>query len=280
MVKICDAVLTDLLVNPMVPGREATTDSEAVEEIRLERKNIEIVDVDALIASDKEKSRFDYFGKEFDILCDPSTITNERRSGLILSPPLFLSGISFIDLPNLTKPRQDGCPSRPLVGIVGNTTAANSGIRAILDADELPRYRKLLIDWLDDGENQCPKGQEGYQAVRVLPSHSAAARAFCNREFHYYLGDQEIIAHNARQIPGCEFDQAARTFTTDRYAIFGKIDYTDPLRAPWVARFFEVLSQKVPFSPSILDTAFSDTFIGTEKSRALELFFWSIRGPQ
>ena len=280
IVKICDAVLTDLLANPRDPGSEvAENGTEGDETVRLERENIKIVDVDRLIARDKDKSRFDYFGTEFDILCDPSTITNERRSGLILSPPLFLSGISFIDLHSLPKPRPEGCPKRPLIGLVGNTTAANSGIRAILEANELPRYRKLLIDWLDDGENQCAQGQEGYKAVRILTSHTAAAKAFCNREFHYYLGDQEIIIHSARQIPGCEFDQAARTFTTDRYAIFGKIDYSDADRALWVTRFFEVLSQKVPFSPSILDTAFADTFVGTKKSRALELFFWSVRGP-
>ncbi len=281
IVKICDAVLTELLANPRNPGAEVAEEGAAVDDaIRLDRDNIEIVNVDRLIARDKERSRFDYFGSEFDILCDPSTITNERRSGLILSPPLFLSGISFIDLHGLPKPRGDGCPSLPLIGLVGNTTAANSGIRAILKAKELPRYRDLLIDWLDDGENQCAKGREGYKAVRILTSHNAAAKAFCNREFHYYLGDQEIIINSARQIPGCDFDQAARTFTTDRYAIFGKIDYADADRALWVTRFFEVLSQKVPFSPSILDTAFSDTFIGTEKSRALELFFWSIRGPK
>ncbi len=280
IVKICDAVLTDLLANPRTPPLDDQQEGAAREETdKLLRKNIQIVDVDELVARNPEKSRFDYFGEEFDILCDPSTITNERRTGLILSPPLFLSGISFIDLHSLGKPTRDGCPTRPLIGLVGNTTAANGGIRAILEANELPRYRRLLIDWLDDGENQCPKSKESYQAVRILTSHSEAAKAFCNKEFHFYLGDQEIIINSARQIPGCEFDQAARTFTTDRYAIFGKINYANPDSALWVTRFFEVLSQKVPFSPSILDTAFSDTFIGTEKSRALELFFWSIRGP-
>lgn len=280
IVKICDAVLTDLLANPIrqeVPAIENR--SAYTKTFRLLRDNIKIVEVDELVSRDKEKSRFEYFGSDFDILCDPSTITNERRNGLILSAPLFLSGVSFINLRSLPSPKREGCPRVPLIGLVGNTTAANGGIRAILEADELPRYRGLLIDWLDDGSNQCPKGKADYEAVEIYATHADASKAFCNKEFHYYLGDQEIIINSARQIPGCEFDQAARTFTTDRYAIFGKIDYIDAERARWVTRFFEVLSQKVPFSPSILDTAFADTFIGTEKSRALTLFFWSVRGP-
>lgn len=280
IVKICDAVLTDLLANPIRQTVPATqSKQEYTKTFRLLRDNIEIVEVDALVSRDKEKSRFEYFGSDFDILCDPSTITNERRNGLILSAPLFLSGVSFINLRSLPSPKREGCPRVPLIGLVGNTTAANGGIRAILEANELPRYRGLLIDWLDDGSNQCPKGKADYEAVEIYATHAEASKAFCNEEFHYYLGDQEIIINSARQIPGCEFDQAARTFTTDRYAIFGKIDYIDAERSRWVTRFFEVLSQKVPFSPSILDTAFADTFIGTEKSRALTLFFWSVRGP-
>ncbi len=273
IVKICDAVLTDLLLSPL------PTDTKGAM-MRLTQSDIEVVDVDELVAKDPEESRFQYFGTEFDILCDPSTITNDRRDGLILSPPLFLSGISFIDLPSLYKPKLDVCPKLPLIGIVGNTTAASSGIKALLNANELPIYKSLLVDWLDDGENKCGKDSEDYKAVKIYASHAAASEAFCNKEFYYYLGDQEIIDHSVRQIPTCEFDRAARTFTIDRYAIYGKIDYANHERALWTARFFEVLSQKVPFSPSILDTAFSDTFVGTEKSRALELFFWSVRGPK
>ncbi|WP_254446556.1 hypothetical protein [Ruegeria sp. HKCCD8929] len=268
MIKICDAVLTDMLVNPAGEGGRFTN------------RDLRIVDVDELVMKNPEKSRFEYFGEEFDILCDPATITNDRRSGLILSPPLFLSGISFIDLPELPKPRQDGCPSLPLVGLVGNTTAAQTGIRAVLEADELPRYNALLVDYLNDGKTNCAKEEIEYEAVRIFASHSEAAEAFCDREYYYYLGDHEIITANARLIPGCDFEHSGRTFTTDRYAIFGQIDYQNTERALHVARFFEILSQKVPFSPSILDTAFSDTFIGTEKSRALELFFWSVRGSK
>ncbi|SFT50897.1 type 2 periplasmic-binding domain-containing protein [Sedimentitalea nanhaiensis] len=284
MVKICDAVLTNMLINPVDKSDPFT------------EQDIVIVDVDALVAQNPEGSRFDYFGTlppngparltgdKFDILCDPATITNERRSGLILSPPLFLSGISFIDRPDVTKPPQPArneCPSHPIFGLVGNTTAAQSGIRAILAADELPRYRSLLIDFLNERPSTCAKGPQNYSAVKVYAGHTQAAKAFCqdDPEFYYYLGDQEIISANARMNPGCEFENAGRTFTTDRYAIFGKLNYDTPNRALHVARFFEILSQKVPFSPSILDTAFSDTFIA-DKSRALELFFWSIRGPQ
>ena len=278
--QICDAVLTDLLANPItrtVEIQKGQTETQVLHS--LIESDIETINVDNLVAQNPDKSRFEYFGTHFDILCDPSTITNERRNGLMLSPPLFLSGISFIVLHDLQRPKRDGCPSKPLIGVVGNTTAVNGGILAILKANELPAYRDLLIDWLDDGKNQCPKSKETYEAVKTYSSHAEAAKAFCDKKFHFYLCDQEIIIHNARQIPGCEFDQAARTFTTDRYAIFGKIDYEDADRQRWVTRFFEVLSQKVPFSSSVLDTAFSDTFFGTDKSRALELFFWSVRGP-
>ncbi|MER8394944.1 hypothetical protein NKH10_24000 [Mesorhizobium sp. M1340] len=54
----------------------------------------------------------------------------------------------------------------------------------------------------------------------------------------------------------------------------------DPDRKLLVARFFEILSQKTVFNPSILDKAFSDTFQGVSPSRKLEIFYWSVRGER
>ncbi|MEM6339905.1 MAG: hypothetical protein AAF729_02045 [Pseudomonadota bacterium] len=301
MVKICDAVLNEMMIDPRGPD--------------LTSQEIEVVDLDTRLreTAGVKGSRFRFLKPgegqpeaEIDILCDPATITNERRAGLIISPPVYLTGISYVTRRGEQRSRdqrnEEGCP-RPLqqqpdrvqflFGLVGNTTAANAGIRALLDTGEMPQDREALIRFLR-GESDCrndgqikniiDRMEDERQVlasgpVLLFKTHKDAAEAFCNGEIFYYVGDREIVTANAGTIPGCEFDNGNRTFTMDRYAIFGRVDYeTDPARALLVARFFEVLSQKILSHPSILDQAFYDTFHPTAPTRTLEIFFRSVRG--
>ncbi|MEY8829060.1 substrate-binding periplasmic protein [Sedimentitalea sp. XS_ASV28] len=275
MSKICDAVLADMQVT-----RPADSNSFSYSDVK-------VVDVDCLIQEDERKgtpkpSRLEYLGDRIDILCDPATITNARRHGFILSPPLFLSGMGLINRGAERIGNRD-CPDKPLIGYVRNTTAALAGIPKILQANELKSFSDLLRAYVRDQTNSCSTALSTSVVVQGYETHEKAAQAFCRGDFYYYIGDREIITYNARNIPGCgaEIEGAGQTYSNDRYAIYGKISHRKgtEIRDLRIARFFEILSQKVVVSPSLLDTAYESTFY-EKPSRKLESFYWNIRGPR
>jgi len=258
--------------------------------------------------------RFNGMGQKFDILCDPATISNERRSGLTVSSPLFLTGISYITPPQEPIPRNACANDLSLIGIVRGTNAATHGLKTLIKAHELPQFEKELTDYLkgmkpcEDNnpsvEDNNPSVEDNNPSVEDnKPSvednnpsvednkpnkplvwdyinHKKAAEAFCKNEIFYYVGDLEVITENARANPGCDYENGSQTYTTDRYAIFGKpITDSNPLeRRLRVARFFEILGRKTVFTPSILDDAFKSTFYGMQPSEKLDVFYQSIRG--
>jgi hypothetical protein len=310
MVKICDSVLNEMIVDPR-PG------------LSLSRTRIEIVDIDERMREARTNGnaqdiggRFRYLVREpgegapepiIDILCDPATINNERRRGLMISPPVYLTGISYVSQRRMRTAQGpgDSCPQPSfqeegridfLFGVVGNTNAATSGIRALVAAEEMPQDRDALIQFLrgEDPQETCRVSQEILRQIKqseerlsaawvggpvlAFTTHAEAAQAFCDGEIYYYVGDREIIVNSVASIPGCEYGNGTRTFTTDRYAIFGRIDYDNPEQAKLVARFFEILSQKILSHPSIMDQAFYDTFHPTQPTKTLDFFFRSVRG--
>jgi len=228
------------------------------------------------------KSRLKYLGAEIDILCDPVTITNSRRHDYILSPPLFLSGIGLISIK--VNNIQGECPDKPILGFVGGTTAVEEGLPNILKTKELKSYSKFLQDYLQTNNNQCNSIFTDTVLVKDYPNHQKAAEAFCNDEFSYYIGDREIITFNARDVKGCadKIIGAGETYTNDRYAIYGKFSYKSENininRDIQIARFFQILSQKVLINPSVLDSAFKNTF-HKQPSQKLRFFYRNIRGP-
>ncbi len=364
MVRICDAALAEMLVDPKTSG--------------LSPGEVRVYDIDkqALLeeggtpeqAKDKSKQkpgapsgqqttagpaeatkgdpvgkRFEDLGQKYDILCDPATMTNARRD-MIVSPPVFLTGISYLSPKNQPAPA-DPCGSsgepatatqtaqpqtetqafkpeqaapgggggppgvdtdknankRTLFGFVAGTTSQDRGIKALINAREMPKFEEHMFAALrhdTDGAWAC---KNGTTLVRQYPNHMVAAQKFCeNQEFYYYLGDLEIIRSYAEAIPGCKFDNGAVTYTNDRYAVFGRairgaavnsdsstgpsagevFSHTNSERELRVARFFSILTQKVIFNPSVLDKAYDDTFPGLPQSRKLKLFYWSIRGER
>ncbi|SHG86256.1 extracellular solute-binding protein, family 3 [Kaistia soli DSM 19436] len=294
MVRICDAVLVEMVLDgdPLVD---------------LKFGDIGFYDIDkAAQATDaaandgaSPSGRFADLGKRFDILCDPATITNDRRDDFSVSPPLFLTGISYITrkgAPQLGRICADR--KRSLIGLVGGTTAATEGIRALLDAHELPELHRPMIDFLtpspkpgDVKLDSCgfnPADPGFKPRIQTYKTHTAAAKAFCDGEFYYLVGDLEIITANVRMVPGCDYENGTSTYTNDRYAVFGRTRPAMAGESPvdtmarrlLVARFFQIMSQKVVFNPSILDKAFGDTFLGVSPSRKLEIFFWSVRGER
>jgi hypothetical protein len=178
--------------------------------------------------------------------------------------------------------------SKPIIGLVGGTTAETEGLRALLNARELPNYRAAIVSYLNgpsvvDGTKKTPCKGDTAGRIKKYKNHAEAAKAFCDGAFLYYLGDLEIITANVKAIAGCDYDGGTRTYSNDRYAIFGDPRPDDSGSVPverklLVARFFETLTQKTVFSPSILDKAYMDTFDKATPSRKLSVFYWSVRG--
>jgi ABC-type amino acid transport substrate-binding protein len=292
IVRICDAVLAEMILerkmvlepNAKEPNMRSTLQFEDIGYYDIDQKKAEIERENERLSAMRLPTkptdvRFPNLGGKFDILCDPATITNDRRDkNYFVSAPLFLTGVSYITRRGETPPKKkDAC--KGLIGVVGGTTAPKEGIRALLNANELPSYKDELMSFLRD-ENLGCLPDEKRPIVKNYQTHSAAAQAFCKGEFYYYVGDLEIITENVKAVVGCDYDNGTSTYTNDRYAIFGSAISGHTERKLLVAKFFEILSQKVVFYPSVLTKAFSDTFQGVSPSRKLELFFWSVSGEK
>lgn len=288
MVYLCDEVLQNL----MLPGPNLRNP--------LGIDQIAVVDVDALMSRTDEgaNDRLIFLGGRIDILCDPATINLERVRNFAVSPPLFLTGVSYLTRSANTLPdSREECLDKgaALIGVVGSTNAAEHGIRAILAADEWKNYKENILTELKGG-SPCPQllppeaetqgatpGQKKNPVGGFIwagTTHKEVAAEFCNGNISYYVGDLEIILENARSIPGCDPIPAAQSFTNDRYAIFAQINYTETWKAPHIGRFFEVLNREIASSDSLLDRAYGAEFGDATKSRKLELFFWSMRGAR
>jgi ABC-type amino acid transport substrate-binding protein len=280
MVYICDEVLKQMLINQSGTPQTLSKDIRVVNVDNEMRKEGAVTD------------RFDLLANgEIDILCDPASINRDRVRRFAVSPPLFLTGIGYLQLkaePAHTR-GQLSCKNRARVGVVGSTNAASDGIAAILRAGEWKKYRENIIGDLRSGEKNTtldipnctaeapPDGK--LLEVWYAPTHTELARAFCDGLVTYYVGDLEIISQHVLEFPGCEVSSGGQSFTSDRYAIFADINYvTKPWKAERIARFFEVLNREIITSVSLLDRAYVATFGAAPRSQALELFFWSIRG--
>lgn len=269
VVQICDEVITQI-------KREPTRNLD-----------IKVVKVSA---QDRFKKLRD---GTIDILCGPSTIKEERIYDLLVSVPIYLSGISFA--------KQKEFPNKycgHLVGFVGTTTAQTDGIREILAEGEWPRYNKTLTDYLsnpDAWENDDPDcvnseliqgGEKNPEAlnksndtpIKAFKDHNALADAFCNNDVLYYVGDIEIVSAKLSERKSCEFELANRTFSEERYAIYTRSPSTSTDKALYLFKFMGELARQIYKPDSLLIKSFKNNFIGYQPSPKLELFYWSITG--
>lgn len=277
MVYICDEVLRELMLTG--PGLPPALTSD----------QIAVVEIDELMTDPDRagRDRFTLLGDKIDILCDPASINLERVRNFAVSPPLFLTGVSYLTREDNIPPSRDRCPDpgKALIGIVGSTNAAQHGIRAIVEADEWSQYKSSVLGAIKGGSaaaGRCPVAPSDTSGGYIFAgkTHEEVARAFCNGDVSYYVGDLEIILEHARMEPGCDPIPAAQSFTNDRYGIFAQIDYSKTAKALQIGRFFEVLNREIASSDSLLDRAYNAEFGDATKSRKLELFFWSLRGAR
>ncbi|WP_299845646.1 transporter substrate-binding domain-containing protein [uncultured Jannaschia sp.] len=265
MIYICDEVLKQMLIE------ENDTPDLLADQIKA-------IDIDNLEQGtiNPNEDRLNLLGDKFDILCDPATIDRERVRQYAVSPPLFVTGIGFLQREGRAPALPSSCTEgKALIGVVGATNAVNYGVNAILRGREWNRYRNDIYQALNDSL-ECPG-----RIISVGSSHTDVARRFCSdkEEISYYVGDLEIISAHARLIPGCNFITSSGSFTYDRYGIFARIDYKkEKEKALLLTRFFEVLNREIMTSDSLLDRAYFAEFGERARSPALETFFWSIRG--
>ena len=278
MVYVCDDVLKQMLIaQPDAPS--------------MSPDQIVVLDVDDLARDQREAfpdtsfDRLDLLGDKIDILCDPASINPDRVKRFAVSPPLFITGVGYLTLKGAVPPAGPCQVEKALIGFVGATNAASQGIRTIVNAGEWRSYKTSIIAALRDAEPEndpCPPpfGIDGEGGVFWEGNtHDEVARRFCNGDITYYVGDLEIITEHAGRVAGCDFSSGAKSFTTDRYAVFAQIDYqSEPEKAQLIGRFYEVLNREIATSASLLDRAFIATFGEAKRSQKLELFFWAMRG--
>lgn len=229
-----------------------------------------------------KEGRFERLGADVDILCDPATITRDRVKRFAVSPPLFATGISFLTLKDIVQPDPEdlGRENVPtFIGVVGHTTALDIGIDKIIDSGEWNRHKKKVTTALRATGDSEDARQTRHGVIKAFDTHADLARAFCDKDVVHYIGDLEMISYYANGYSGCDWQRAPRSYTSDRYGIFAHIDYTGkPDKAILIGRFFEVLNREIATRDSLLDRAYRATFREQEKTRALELFYWSVRG--
>lgn len=293
MVAICDEVLRQMLItseDSRLPGvlriKHVVIEDVMAERETIERngKSIKVItpDGDDVSAQIPIRTRLDLLGPKIDILCDPATLTRDRVKRFAVSPPLFLTGIGYLTRQGYVQPAVICRKNGAFIGLVGGTTANSRGVNEIVKAGEWRTVRKSVIAELR-GRNGCgPQPEDGptQSVIMEFESHDQAARAFCEGTIDYYVGDLEIIQEHTRSVYGCDIKRGAKTFTEDRYAIFAKFDYTDPVKALWIGRFYDILNREIYGEDSVVSKAYNATFEKDSESRKLQLFFWGLSGSR
>ena len=245
------------------------------------------VDVQVVDASNRF-SRLEHqsgAGTPIDILCDPTTITDDRLYRFLASPPIYLSGITFASQP--TMPPDPPCAS--IVGVVDETTAALTGVQQILAGGNWGVYAPRIRAALGGGPppaaagapacNSLNDNREQQQPILYKGTHDELAAAFCNKEVLYYVGDIEIVNRKLSSIPDCAFTDGALTYTDERYAILARVPTPeDGAKARYLLKFFEILSREILSQNSIMMDAFQAAFPGYTASPKLQALYWGLIG--
>lgn len=267
-----------------------------------------IVEAVPVTADDRFQKLMD---DELDILCDPATATQDRTENLMASLPIYLSGVSFAShSANATAARLDArrraaeeanaaekdpyydLDCMHLVGLVSNTTAETKGLAAIRASGEwgsdASSVQSYLEGWNKDEEfrdaEACQedaahgrnrKDQPKVNPVRIFATHDEVADAFCKFRVKYYVGDIEII--NRALASRCSYQDAAITYTDERYTIFTRVPGGDA-RGPLIGKFLKTLSSRVYATDSILIEAYRETLHGYHPTKKLQLLMWSLSG--
>ncbi|NVK20302.1 MAG: transporter substrate-binding domain-containing protein [Methylocystaceae bacterium] len=265
--------------------------------LKLRRPNLTVT-VKELHASDRFKALgFEENGRDqedrsnqIDILCDPASINAVRANQLIASSPVFISGVTFA-FPH-PFPNAIDCITR--VGTVRGTTSKDDGVRAILNSGSWSTFSAQIEFSLaeigngkDANEVFLDTCEEfGIPIIRKFDTHTELADEFCAGKVLYYVGDIDILRRKVSNVANCNAVIEPRTFTQERYGIFGRSPTATGTNTQLILEFFQILQSKVTAKESdgnsLLISAYNSTFIEGESSAdpsvALQSLFWSLSG--
>ena len=213
----------------------------------------------------------------YDVLCDPATVTVERARLGVFSPPVFVSGISFVfsarndaelyrrwvewgedesekngsasaaeaaaGLPDCAAVDAGGRAVQARVGALAATTAADFVERvAVQGGDEVP-------------------GLGGHTCLAEVDSHDDGFDALCDGELSYYFGDRDILAAQLtrRRAAGreCGLVLSRRFLTVEPYALFLRSDDAGFI-SDFMVAFYEVFGAEEGGPRELFATYFPD----------------------
>ncbi|MBO9402534.1 hypothetical protein [Shimia sp. R9_3] len=138
-------------------------------------------------------------------------------------------------------------------------------------------------------DEACPE----FPVIKHYATHRQLARAFCDNDVLYYVGDVEIVRAMLQREKCIDSSIIApATFTVERYGIYTALPQREVLTAAILVFLSELSLQihggyigdeksgaVVKESPSaLLDIVYEQTFEGYSPSRNLLDFFWNITG--
>ncbi len=253
---------------------------------------------------------------QIDILCDPATITQERLAipGVMVSPPVYLSGVGRAET---TRDQWAGhwpCIG-PIAGVVEGTTAPRS-VRLIAENFGFGETFSPLVLAHPDVDNvvldakekesltRCPGAVEQITrdvgpvatyvsaevaetdpsaafVVRSYPDHEALAKALCDGEIYYSVGDLEIVTLALQtymeKVPDCPARADPQVYSEERYGVFVRVSDQMTETDQLALAFLRQLSIDIhKGQDSLLVRSFSDNFDRQKISRSLDLFLWNI----
>ncbi len=196
--------------------------------------------------------------REFDMVCDPTSVTIERIGKLIFSRTLFVSGGSYLQsnralddvydnsLTTLTSRVDNELPITLAQGEAFETDASLSNVRSTS-----LNVQRRVIACADLSDSQIPGAILGYvrettgealinkalssesppvsvanfqvMCSRGFPSHQAAIIALCNSDITHHFGDRDIInsalLRYKREGHECDAEVGETVYTSEPYAI-------------------------------------------------------------
>jgi hypothetical protein len=253
MVQICDQALLELL----------KTHSDLIIETR-------VVDAQSRLPETE--------AEKVDILCDPTSVTDDRLDGWAASLPVYLSGIVVASVEPF--PRDDRCGA--LVGIVSRTTAPK-GLGNVIESGSFGRFTERIRASFATGETpsaDCEAAEAG--AIVARATHAELAAEFCRGDLIFYVGDLEIVRRNleiaTQQFPDCRFSLSSATYSDERYTILTKRSDPDLNKAALLLEFHATLAQQALSTDSSLVRAYRAYFFDRAPSEKLQALLWAATG--
>lgn len=249
----------------------------AMHNIRVRNRNVTFNPVEVTTSTRFGNKALGIEREDWQILCDPASMTSLRAALHEPTLPIYLSGVGFARLEDIPP----GQTCQTIAGVASNTTTAHAGVLAIIEAGVIPRWNKDLSVAVASDEGNVRDCGEGKTVpiVAFKETHTELANALCRGEILYYIGDMEIVRATLARKADCEsVEFSDTTFGDERYTIFTHSENLTAGQAIALNAFRAELSRLALQDSSSLLKAY-EAFLGNNrKSRKLSAFYWGVVG--